>query len=625
MSFPDHPPPSDPNRPENPGATAGNALTQVTTKSSASEDSPSAADRTVPPPLPFEPPPPSLATRLLRRIYNHNPFYLLSVCFVLHGTRFWLRDGASLNSAWQFMAVICGFILLLDLTAFVIVRWGKVWDDARTILLTLLFLFVTLALTFDQTLLSQPLMGQALLVGGFLFCSLVTEGLLLGLGIRLPALFRIPYYLQLGLLFLYPVGLQPDATTDAASLSWRIWLFSPLASIALLSLVPAIRQGRAYVKHNGTPWAWPLFPWCVFVFLGLGLGYRAFALSLSFDPVMSLDTAAASNLEAAFGGWFLVPLILAAGFLLLEIGRVERLPIVERLALAIPAFALLLAFPTVGRSLPHDEFLAMFRAALCAPALPTLVLMTFYYSYAFLKGVRYAQECLCAAVLMFAVVGLDSINLRTLMPIQPWPLATVALFQLAMGIRDGRSPRVLFGLMCAAAAVRFGDWGLTTMMLRNALWFGSTEAALIGVSWWYRDRFARAIRPVSAWVMAAFAWGLLEWPEQFEPRLPAVAVTGSVVLMGVLAVVLSRRMPSLAWYFLGWFVGAAGTLRTGMIAYSLARFYRGPLDIDSLLLGGAFFVLAILISTAKGGLLQKVGPWIPAPPDVGPWESSRGT
>jgi hypothetical protein len=618
MSFPSSPSPSEPNLPQN-GSESDPAATTPT------EPVPTAADRVVPPPLPFEPPPPSLASRLWHRVYSHNPFYLLSVCFVLHGTRFWLRDGASLNSAWQFMAVICGFILLLDLTAFVIVRWGKVWDDARTILLTLLFLFVTLALTFDQTLLAQPLMGQALLVGGFLFCSLVTEGLLLGLGIRLPALFRIPYYLQLGLLFLYPVGLQPDATTDAASLSWRIWVFSPLAAIALLSLVPAIRHGREYVKHNGTPWAWPLFPWCVFVFLALGLGYRAYALSLSFDPVMSLDSAAAWNLEAAFGGWFLVPLILAAGFLLLEIGRVERLPFIERLGLAVPAVAMLLAFPVIGRSVPHDEFLAMFRAALCAPALPALVLVTLFYAYAFLKGVRYGQECLSAAVLMFAVVGLDSVDVRTFTPIQPWPLATVALFQLAMGVRDGRSPRVLFALMCGAAAVRFGDWGLPTTMLRNAVWFGLIEAALIGVSWWYRDRFARALRPVSAWVMAGFAWGLLEWPEQFEPRVPAMAVAAAVVLMGVLAVAFSRRMPSLAWYFLGWFVSAAGTLRTGLIAYGSVRYYRGPLDIDSLLLGAAFFFLAILISTAKGGLLQKMVRWIPAPPDVAPLEPSRGT
>lgn len=622
MSFPNSPS-SGSDLPGNPIEPEGSTPPiPATTNDIAAQSIPPAAHQTVPPPLPFDPPP-SLAARLLRRIYSHNPFYLLSVCFVLHGTRFWLRDGASLNSAWQFMAVICGFILLLDLTAFVIVRWGKVWDDARTILLTLLFLFVTLALTFDQTLLAQPLMGQALLVGGFFFCSLVTEGLLLGLGIRLPALFRIPYYLQLGLLFLYPVGLQPDATTDAASLSWRIWLFSPIASIALLSLVPAIRHGRDYVKHNGTPWAWPLFPWCVFVFLALGLGYRAYALSLSFDPVMSLDTAAAWNLEAAFGGWFLVPLILAGGFLLLEIGRVERLPIVERMGLAVPAIALLLAFPMIGRSLPHDEFLAMFRAALCAPALPTVVLTTLFYSYAFLKGVRYAQECLSAAVLMFAVVGLDSINGRTLMPIQPWPLVTVALFQLAMGMRDGRSPRVLFGLMCTAAAVRFGDWGLTSTMLRNALWFGLTEASLIGVSWWYRDRFARALRPVSAWVMTAFACGLLEWPEQFEPRVPAIAITGSVVLLGVLAVAFSRRLPSLAWYFLGWFVGAIGTLRTGFVAYGAARVYRGPLDIDSLLLGAAFFLLAILISTAKGGLLQKLARLIPPPPEVSSLDVSR--
>lgn len=579
------------------------------------------------PPAPLETP---RRPGLLRMVYNHNPFYLLSVCFVLHGTRFWLHDGTRLNASWQFMAVICGFILLLDLTAFVIVRWGKVWDDARTILLTLLFLFVTLALTFDQTLLANPVLGQALLIGGFLFCSLVTEGLLLGLGIRLPALFRVPYYLQLGMLFLYPVGLQPDATTDAASLSWRIWLFSPLASGALLSLVPAIRRGREYVARNGTPWVWPLFPWCVFLFLGLGLGYRAYALSLSFDPVTSLDFDAARNLETAFGAWHLVPMVLAAGVLLLEIGRVEALPVVQRIALAFPVLALTMAFPSVGRSVPHDEFLSAFRGVLGAPALSTLVLATAFYAWAFLKRVRYAQECLATAMLSFGFIGIDTLGVRSFTPVQGWPLAAAAIFQLAMGLRDRRSPRVAFGLICGAAAVRFEFLSDLPADVGNGAWFAMAEFALVGVAWHYQDRFARAMRPLTAWILMGGALRLLGRPDVLRPWLPpwmapAIVAATAVVASGIASVWLSRPMRSLAWYVLGWFQGAMGVAGGSLAGYVLLSRYRGSLDVDSLLLGGACFVTALAISTAKGGMLQKLASRIPRPPEPTPFDAPHAT
>ena len=48
------------------------------------------------------------------------------------------------------------------------------------------------------------------------------------------------------------------------------------------------------------------------------MGIRAYALSLSFDPVLSLNFRAAMRMETAFGAYFLIPLVffpLVAGFL----------------------------------------------------------------------------------------------------------------------------------------------------------------------------------------------------------------------------------------------------------------------------------------------------------------------
>jgi len=82
------------------------------------------------------------AHRIASLLYTQNPFYLLSVAFVLNGTRLWYREGTGPFDPWPLMGVIFGYIVLAATTGFVVVRFGKVWDDARSILLILLTLFV---------------------------------------------------------------------------------------------------------------------------------------------------------------------------------------------------------------------------------------------------------------------------------------------------------------------------------------------------------------------------------------------------------------------------------------------------------------------------------------------------
>jgi hypothetical protein len=77
------------------------------------------------------------ARSITRLIYTQNPFYLLSVAFVLHSTRLCYRQGTGPFDPWPLMALIGGYILLVAATGFVVVRFGKVWDDARSIFLIL--------------------------------------------------------------------------------------------------------------------------------------------------------------------------------------------------------------------------------------------------------------------------------------------------------------------------------------------------------------------------------------------------------------------------------------------------------------------------------------------------------
>src|SRR5215471_15963268 len=206
--------------------------------------------------------PTGLFRRIARFLYTQNPFYLLSVAFVLHSTRLWYRQGGGPFDPWPLMGVIGGYILLVAAVGFVLVRFGKVWDDARSILLIVLLLFVELSLTFDGVLVSQPSTGCALLATGLTLAVVVSEGLLTGLGIRLPRLYRIPYHLFLALLFLYPLAIvtglfQFRAGGDGTSAAvWRVYLFSPATAAVLLTLLPALRRGPAYVARTGTPWHW---------------------------------------------------------------------------------------------------------------------------------------------------------------------------------------------------------------------------------------------------------------------------------------------------------------------------------------------------------------------------------
>src|SRR5262249_2336629 len=146
-----------------------------------------------------------------------------------------------------------------------IVRFGRVWDDARSILLILIGLFVELSLAFDDPLARNSPFARLALVGCYLFTALIAEGMLVGLRIRVPVLFRLPLHGMLALVMLYPLLVVETSERRAVlDISWGIYLFSPIAALTLLTLLPAIRRGPDYVSENGTPWRWPWFPWALF-------------------------------------------------------------------------------------------------------------------------------------------------------------------------------------------------------------------------------------------------------------------------------------------------------------------------------------------------------------------------
>ncbi|MEK6234629.1 MAG: hypothetical protein N2C14_07940, partial [Planctomycetales bacterium] len=267
-----------------------------------------------------------------RFLTNNNPFYLISAGFVVYGVRRCFSDELDVVNMWLLMGLLSGYALLVAAAGGVIVRWGKMWEDARSIFLVLLLLMLSISVSFDDLLLTEDgRTGFLLILMGFAVCVAVTEALLWGLAIRFPAVFRVPYYLLLTLLYWYPLVLNAvlhDARLSAQggghALTWCVLLFSILAGAAMATLIPGARRGREAAKSNGTPWSWPWFPMPLFLFLALGVGWRIYALGVSF------------GVDANCGAYFLIPFLLSCAAVVLELGLETRNPWPRTLALLAP-------------------------------------------------------------------------------------------------------------------------------------------------------------------------------------------------------------------------------------------------------------------------------------------------
>ena len=561
-----------------------------------------------------QPPTRSFASRLPRLICSQNPFYLLSVCFVLHGTAHWFHgESGAAFSPWPLLGLIAGYIALLAITGFVIVRFGKVWDDARSILLLILLLFVELSLIFDETLVRDPASGRLLLLVGLAFSVGLSELLLCGLRIRLPWLFRLPYHLLLVLLFLYPLLLVSSGPRlSAETASWRIFLFPVAAAVVLLTMLPAIRRGPEYTRHNGTPWLWPWYPWSLFVFLAVCVSFRAYALSLSFDPVLGVSLAAAMKFESAFGEYFLVPLVLAAGVLLLEVGLVSNRRGTIRIAMLVPAVCLYLSLPVAAASGPYDEFLRRLMQQVGSPVWLTLLAAAAFYGHALLRRVTSAEIMLALTLLIATRVGSQTIDLATLAHPQLWPLVALAAIELMLGLVRVDSHRVFVGLMSAIAALHFGLKlsGNMALLAEAALPLLLMLATVLFVGAIYRDDFAWLLRISGAPLIVIATLAGAVAGHRLADLLPSWCVPSFVFTMTVIAFAYAVVVRMKLYQLSGLLSASMGSLGIAIEMTVTVIRDSGWKGAASFAFGLGWFVLAVLISSWKAGWLQNMGTWL---------------
>ena len=271
-------------------------------------------------------------------------------------------------------------------TACLLIRVGRLWDDLRSLLVLVVMMFLAIAMSCDDTMAANPNKGALGYIGGFAFAVAVTEGVLHAIRLRLPGWYRLAYHAILALVFLYPLALIPLlGDPENPSLQWALFGFSPMAALAITTLVPAARRGRAYLEKNGSPWRWPMYPWALFFVLVGGLCVRCMLLCVSFHYVEGSRTI--------FGPYFLVPIGLAVSLVWLEIGIASGRRGIMTAASTLPLGLVYLALMSEGKNPVYSDFLKMFMGTLGgSPAYLTLLAATLFQAYAVSRRVPRAWD-----------------------------------------------------------------------------------------------------------------------------------------------------------------------------------------------------------------------------------------
>lgn len=566
----------------------------------------------------------SKVPKLLSLLYVHNPFYLISAALFVFGLKLLFRTGdmtvlfqrgsVAYIEPWGLLGSLAGITILMAVTAILIVRLGKVWEDARSLVLIVLLMLLAISVSSDElvNVLSDKdnsLRHLAMMFGlGTSFGLLTGELLIRGLQIHLPAHYRLPLYGFLILFFAWPATLLPEVTSlSMRNTRWLIAAFPLLAGVLTLTLIPAIRKGSTAVKKNGTPWGWPLFPWTPFVFIALAVCFRSFSLTMSFDPL----TGSGHYWDTTFSLYQLVPFLLAVFVVLLEIAIVEQLPRLQRGVMLWAPALLLLAYPWLvpWSALPgYNAFTDAVVDEIASPVFLTLIGLALLYGWAWWNGVRHAESGVFAMVALTSVIGPDAFGHRTWQLGEYhswWPLLALAAIQVCIGIRQRQSIRAYSGALVAIFVMTqtppdgAGVSGWETFIGLHLL-----LAATIAVGLFFQDGFAEFLKEVGpACVPATMLSGqILLYQSQSGPTQMA----GYAVVMTILPLALGWLLNNrdyLTFAILHCAIGVFAALCFGIYVFFTTTM---PPGVKQVILAATSFAIAVLISVLKSGLSRRL-------------------
>lgn len=533
-----------------------------------------------------------------RFVYNHNPFYVISAVLVLYGLHISFADNLDPTEGWKFTQLLMGYILMLAATSVLVVRLGQVWEDARTLVLLVALLMVALASSFDRVCLDNAWQGARFLAVGLGFSLIVSESLLRLLRLRFPWNYRLPFYFLLLLLFAYPAWLgHLSLENRLTEMAWYVLGFPTVAGLLFTLLAPAARLRGRNVINNGTPWGWPLYPWSLFVLLGVGVLLRAYAMSMSFDPT--------KGLASGFQLYVVVPLLLSWILLWTE-GADHSKPGRKLVAVTVPLALLALALPGQRASVTEARYLELLQDTIGSPIQVTAALLIAYYVYVWSRGIRLAEAGLLLTFGVLAVVDKQTVDLHTLAPIHAVPMVTAVVLLVISSIWHDSAVRMGVAAILVIASLCFVLRDTAFLTLDGYLPINLTFFAIMSLGLLYHDWLGRHIAQAAAIVLSSASLLVLLGYRFFFPDVSATlhaALTLGLAAMASAYWIKNRQFSDL--------IGAASCL---VISTTLIAEYFIGSGLAYLVLQGrrwiawgvVFFLLGLAVSLAKGGQFRQL-------------------
>lgn len=538
-----------------------------------------------------------------RFLSNHNPLYLFSAWLVLHGLGIAFKGETGLNWMPLMTPLLCTYILALACSGWLVIRAGKLWEDARMILLVVLLMFTALSTSYDDLCLKDPATGAIHLAIGYAFCCAVTEMVLYLLGIRLPMRYRAPFYFQLAILFAFPAWLgKCSVEGHDPAMCLGVLAFPVAAGGALLTLLPAARGSAERDRVNGTPWPWPFFPWSIFVFVAIASGIRAWMLSLSFTP--------AWGVEPAFLPYFLCPIVLAMLVLALELGLRHRSRVTQWIALLGMLAGVWIACPGVQLNSAQLRTLDLLEKSLAGPPLLVCVTVAAIAVYAMIRRAAGAELVAVVSLTLLTCLDTTTRSLEGLHTPQGLALLILVGWQLGHGLWTRSTPRMAFGGVALLIAAGHGldtEWLIadrSSVVLQLAIvwcallplycsdgyaeWFRAVGPALLGIVATLIVFLGPGIwRSTPLWVLASSS-----------SALAAVCLLYWVVLR------LRWFVPTVGWVAalsaMLWLACGYDTLSDMQFKHGLAWYVAGCLMLGA----------ALAASMWKAGVVRRLWTWL---------------
>jgi hypothetical protein len=362
-------------------------------------------------------------------------------------------------------------------------------------------------------------------------------------------------------------------------------------------LVPASRRRGQDVVNNGTPWGWPLYPWSLFVLVGVGVLLRAYAMTMSFDPT--------KGLASGFQPYFVIPLVLSWLLLWAE-GADHAKPGRPAFAVFAPLLLIVLAFPGASANPSQARYLTMLQDSIGAPIQITGILLIAYFAYLWLRGIRLAEVGILICLGMLAVVDRSTVDLKTFAPATTAPVVVAVALLVIAGLWYGSAVRMGFASLVVILAICYSLRETDFLAFHDYIPIHLAFFAMILLGLCFHDWLGRHIAQAAPYILMAVTFLALTGYRFAFPEFPPA---GHAALSLVLAITATAY-----WVKNRRFVDLAATATCLVVSVALVAEQIIGYGLANLLLHGrrwiawgiVFFVAGLFVSLAKGGQVRKL-------------------